>query len=243
MKTNGNGHSDSHKSPEELEREIEAERAHIVDTLEALEQKFSPGEIVDQALSYARRHGGDLSRNFVSSVTQNPVPALMTAVGVLWMMYGQNHPGARVQPYSSLGRDDDWGEQASASYGVDPDYGTGSSTSSGSSKTQQLKDRATHFKDDLKRSAHDTRARASSKTHELSENMHARGSHIKDSAQQRAQQVSNGFNYMVREQPLALGAIGIALGSLLGASMPVSERERVAAEKTRERLNNSNLAH
>src|SRR5690606_24623629 len=66
------------------------ERAHIRHTLDMLEGKLSPGEIFDKVLDYTRRNGGEFSRNLVDAVTHNPIPVLMTAVGISWMLYQQN---------------------------------------------------------------------------------------------------------------------------------------------------------
>lgn len=87
MNTNGG----SRKKPAQLEREIDEEREHIRHTLDILEGKLSPGEIFDRALDYARRNGGEFSRNLVDTITHNPIATLMAATGIGWMLYRQNH--------------------------------------------------------------------------------------------------------------------------------------------------------
>lgn len=194
MNTSGNGHTN--KSPEQLEREIDEERAHIRHTLDVLEGKLSPGELFDKVLGYTKRNSGEFSRNLVNTVTHNPIPTLMTAIGITWMLYQQNRPG------SSYEAGDSW------SYGE-------------SSSGEGLKDKASHLKD----SAGNAKQRASDKAHQAAEGMRQRTDHIKQSGREQAQKVSQGFNHMLEEQPLALGALGIALGALLGASLPSTRRE------------------
>lgn len=198
MSTNG---GDVRKSPEQLEREIDEERAHIRHTLDVLEGKLSPGEIFDKVLDYTRRNGGEFSRNLVDAVTHNPVPVLMTAVGISWMLYQQN----RSQPSYQTGGNG---------------WGRGGEIGEGSSR-EGMKDEAAHLKD----SAMHAKQRAGDAAHRASEGFRQRSDRIKHSTQEGAQRVSQGFNHMLDEQPLALGALGIALGALLGGSLPRTRQE------------------
>src|SRR5690606_12067853 len=103
--------TEAQKEQAQLEREIDEQRAHIGDTISALEAQFSPGQMLDKVLSYGKTNGADFSRNLVNTVKDNPVPSLLTVLGVAWLMYGQNNRSAY----------DDYGYASSASYGVDPD--------------------------------------------------------------------------------------------------------------------------
>jgi hypothetical protein len=200
MSTNG---GDARKSPEQLEREIDEERAHIRHTLDVLEGKLSPGEIFDKVLDYTRRNGGEFSRNLVDAVTHNPIPVLMTAVGISWMLYQQNRTES---PYQTGGNGWDYGQA-----------GEGSSEGA----AEGMKDKAAHLKD----SARHARQRAGDAAHRASEGLRQRSDRIKHSTQEGAQRVSQGFNHMLDEQPLALGALGIALGALLGGTLPRTRQE------------------
>src|SRR4029453_1884569 len=81
---------DAQKDPEVLEREIDQTRAQMDQTLGALEQKLSPGKLIDEALGLLREHGGDFAANLGNSVKQNPMPVMLAAVGIGWMMFGSN---------------------------------------------------------------------------------------------------------------------------------------------------------
>ena len=91
--------SDAGKDPATLEREIDQTRADMNQTLGALERKFSPGQLLDQAISFSKEHGGDFATNLSQSVRENPMPALLTAVGIVWMVASSN------RPKSSMGYD------------------------------------------------------------------------------------------------------------------------------------------
>lgn len=84
--------TESQKSPEAIEREIDAQRASIGNIVDALESKFTPGQVFDQALSFMQSNGSTFLTNLGTSVRNNPVPAVLTSVGLLWLMMSQNRP-------------------------------------------------------------------------------------------------------------------------------------------------------
>src|SRR3569833_3067747 len=69
-------------SSEQLEREAEATRARIAATLAELRTRISPGQMLDEAIDYARDgNGADMVRNLGRQASDNPVPvALLGAV-------------------------------------------------------------------------------------------------------------------------------------------------------------------
>lgn len=201
MNTSGNGQTK--KSPEQLEREIDEERAHLSHTLDVLEGKLSPGELFDKVIGYTKKNSGEFSRNLVDTVSHNPIPSLMTAIGITWMMYQQN-------------------QSSSNRASVSGDSG--------------VKDKVSNVKERLGGKTEDMKHRASDKAHQASESMRQRTDHLKQSGREQAQKVSQGFNHMLEEQPLALGAIGVALGALLGASLPPTRQEDRMMGEARDRI-------
>jgi ElaB/YqjD/DUF883 family membrane-anchored ribosome-binding protein len=57
------------------------------------------------------------------------------------------------------------------------------------------------------------------------DSMRGRASHLADSARQQWERARGGVDYLVNEQPLALGAIGLAIGAVLGAAAPRTRAE------------------
>lgn len=74
------------RDPSDLEREADEIRADMDRTLDALERKFSPGQLVDRVLGYLRDHGGDVTRQVGEAVKSNPVPVVMTVAGITWLL-------------------------------------------------------------------------------------------------------------------------------------------------------------
>ncbi|MGQ0752019.1 MAG: DUF3618 domain-containing protein, partial [Betaproteobacteria bacterium] len=55
--------------------------------------------------------------------------------------------------------------------------------------------------------------------------MRERARHAARTGRQQAERAREGFDYMLREQPLALGAIGLAVGAVVAAAVPRTRRE------------------
>ncbi len=88
-------------STRDLESQAENDRAEIAATLDELRCRMSTGQIVDQALAYARGHGGsEFVRNLGSQVKSNPLPVALVAAGLGWLMAGQRRPAAARSSYS-----------------------------------------------------------------------------------------------------------------------------------------------
>ena len=82
----GAGRIDADASPKVIEKQIDAKRADIDRTLNALEERFSPGQMVDRALGAMRDNGGDVMQNLGRSVRDNPMPYVLTGIGLVWAM-------------------------------------------------------------------------------------------------------------------------------------------------------------
>ncbi len=205
MSTRNQIDAEAQKDPDELEREIDQTRTEIGNIVHALENKLSPGELIDTALGYVKGGGGEFFGNLSNTVKANPVPTVLTSIGLIWMMAGQNR-----QPHSNV---------------TSTGYNTGSSGPSMSEKLsaktsgmkQQgagLKEKANQMTQSVSESLGNARTRASDSGRKASTRL--RGG---------ADRARGGFNQLLQEQPLALGAIGIAIGALIAASVPPSRRE------------------
>ncbi|WP_308918096.1 DUF3618 domain-containing protein [Jannaschia sp. LMIT008] len=80
------------RNPAEIEREIEAERHALADSLEQLQAQFSPERIVNQATGYFKDNGGEIAENLLLQVKRNPVAAGLVGVGLAWLMMAKNKP-------------------------------------------------------------------------------------------------------------------------------------------------------
>jgi ElaB/YqjD/DUF883 family membrane-anchored ribosome-binding protein len=212
------------KDPEQIEREIDAQRASIGNIVDALESKFTPGQMFDQALGMMQSNGTTFLTNLGTSVRNNPVPAVLTSVGLLWLMMSQNRPPQPQTGYRSGPDQNRFGEWADGlADGIDSARGhlhdTADSVSGG---YQSLKDRAASMGDRVGAASQNMGDRLSAASHNMGDAMH----HASDSVVQNTQALGQQFNRMLKEQPLVVAAAGIALGALLGAAFPTTSTER-----------------
>ncbi|WP_299681484.1 DUF3618 domain-containing protein [uncultured Roseobacter sp.] len=90
---------DDYKSPEQIERDIERERAELGDTLDQLQDRFSVETIARQTSDYVREHGGEVGRAVSDAVKANPLALTLTGVGIAWLIFGKKSTsdGARYE--------------------------------------------------------------------------------------------------------------------------------------------------
>lgn len=200
------------KSPETIEREIDAQRENIGHIVDALESKFTPGQMFDQALLMMQSNGSTFLTNLGTSVRNNPVPAVLTSVGLMWLMMSQNRPPTpreyRVEP------DVDWTDDLAEGLTDGMDSARQrlhNTTDSLKDSYQAVKGKAAHLSDSLH-----------AKTDHLSHAVHD----TSDRLARRTHEMGDQFNHLLKEQPLLMAAMGIAVGALLGAALPTTATER-----------------
>ncbi len=219
------------KSSAEIEREVHQSRAEVEQTLGAIQDRLSPGQLIDQAVGYFRGGGAEFARNLGDSITQNPLPVTLVGVGLAWMMlsgqrsarngddveprYWQDSPDDLEKPYVGLA--DEYRTYAGS--GADRDTeGFGEQVidagRSAKEKLGELGDQARELGAEAGERFGRARRDAADRAYEARERARHHGRRAKQS-------ILRSFN----EQPLVLGAIGLAIGAALGAALPPSEAE------------------
>ena len=90
------GTDSASKSPQEVEREVQQSRADVEETLEAIQERLSPGQMFEQVVDYMRSsNGGDFLRNLGTVVRDNPVPVALVGTGLVWLMLSSSRSGRR----------------------------------------------------------------------------------------------------------------------------------------------------
>lgn len=79
-------HDTDTKSAAELQREIEMQRTRVENTIDQIQQKLSPGQIVDEMLAYTKGGGGEFVSTLQRQVTSNPLPVALLGVSLAWLM-------------------------------------------------------------------------------------------------------------------------------------------------------------
>ena len=218
--------SNSHKSSAEIEREVENTREHITETLDELRARMSPGQILDEAIDYARHSGGgEMVRNLGRTVRDNPTPLLLIGAGVAWMMAtggtARRHPdrAAGTRLSSATGTMSDAAGRLTQGASSMADRAAGAAAGVG--------DTLSSTADSVRRSMHDAR-----------DSVSEAGS----AAYRTARDLSDGASALLHDQPLVMGALGFAIGAALGGAIPESRMEDRLMGDTRDALKDSTAA-
>ena len=206
------------RRPEDILAEIEHTRHEMDSTLTAIEHRLTPGQLVDQGLDYLRSSGAnEFVQNLGVQVKNNPLPLSLVGIGLAWLMASSKNPPARYAAESygpSLSdRAGEMGDKASSMMS--------SARSKLGDSTQAVGDRMRQARDTLSSVGQSTRQRVSD---------------LGGSARYQIKRARSGMDYMMREQPLALGAVGVAIGALVAAMAPRTRQEDELMGDTRDRL-------
>jgi hypothetical protein len=90
----------------ELERDIEQSRARLDLTINRLQDKLSVSGVVDDVLGSMRANRyGDTYEAALAVLRRNPVPVMLVAAGVGWLIYRMGNDAARRRRYERLERE------------------------------------------------------------------------------------------------------------------------------------------
>ena len=200
------------REPESIEREIDATRADMRATLEALEHRFSFDRLIDLTVGRVRERGGEFAGNLTDAATRNPLPLLLTSVGLAWMMFASR----RGQ------QDGNW----------NPGSGGRRRTDDLRNRAGELRDRAVQAADQAQGAMGSTRetlrhaAEASRETlGNAAESLRSSASRAAEVTREQAELARERVDRLLHEQPLMLGALGLAAGAIIGALLPTTEHE------------------
>lgn len=199
MNTSDTVRIQSQKDPAQLEREIDQQRNHIGELIGALESKMSPGQIFDMVISRGKGGGHEFTSNLARTVKQNPMPTLLTAAGLAWLMAGQRH---------------------------------GDSTSHATAYSTDTHPDKPGIGERVGQARHNAGEKIGAARERIGDSAH----HAVDSVKDRARRANEGVHNMMDENPLALGAMGIAVGALLGAMLPATRKEDELMGPTRDKF-------
>jgi hypothetical protein len=201
--------NDHKKRPDEIERDIEQTRADLAATIDAIQQKLTPGQMMDQALGYLRTSlPAEFGHNLADAIKRNPLPVALIGAGIAWAALAarQDHSARFASSLEPLG--------------IDPAHQAGDDKRTGEGLRQTV------------RSARESLHRAGDRSRE---SLHR----IADRSQDSYDRVRSTLADLVDEQPLMMGALGLALGGALGALLPRTDREDELMGEQRDELMDS----
>jgi hypothetical protein len=85
------------RTASEIERDLDRTRAEMGQTIDALQERLSPGQLFEQGMRYFYSGGGrsftdgaaEFAQNFGRAVRDNPIPFALVTTGLVWLMLGR----------------------------------------------------------------------------------------------------------------------------------------------------------
>lgn len=98
--------TDRNRSPNEIERELEEERAKMRETVDRLSRRFTGEYAWEQAGRYLRENRGSIGSSAGRMLREKPFAVVLTAIGISWMLFGPKSAAASRAKETSQPRRD-----------------------------------------------------------------------------------------------------------------------------------------
>ena len=224
--------ADHAQTSSEVAHEAEDTRAHLASTLEQLRTNLKPENVMEEVVSNARVGASAVADNLADVAKSYPIPAILIAAGAALIMgvaskgMGRSGTNGSVTTRPSMLRNSRFDPAPPRT----PRRLTMTSGGTGfASSVSSLRDGVKDYVSDqtsavsgqvgaLKRQASDVYYSSSSKARDAMQNA---SRYIPNDRSEVKSKLSN----LLEEQPLILGAIGLAVGAAIGAALPITQTE------------------
>ena len=209
--------------------EIERTRADMSETVDAIQNKVSPRNLKEQAKEQAKDTARGTGSTIMQAIRENPMPAALTGLGLGWLFVSARRSG------SSSGQEaryrGDRGYDYPPAYGrVPPDYDyppryeeRGSSGPSTGRALERAQGRV-----------EETASQAQNRAGQVASQAQDRASQLGSRAQEQARRAAGGFQRVLQENPLAVGALAVGVGAAVGLAVPQTSQEHEAMGEARD---------
>jgi hypothetical protein len=243
-------------SSAKLQREADAARVGLADTLGQLRDGVAPSALSGEAIALVKDSGLSILKSLADSARANPVPALLIGAGLTMLLTRTTGSDVMGVATSTLKSAAATGVDAarSAASGVAGAASNAASSVAGAAKeaVKGAADRTANAVVDTAAAVSDRVAGSAVSAHhtavdsmasvkdslqsglasgkaELDARRRQAGEladDLTDQAQTVAQQARQSFARLIEEQPILMAALGAALGAAVGAALPLSQAEK-----------------
>jgi ElaB/YqjD/DUF883 family membrane-anchored ribosome-binding protein len=186
------------RKPEEIEADLDRVRARMDATLDELERRLTPRELIRDGIDAVARIEASRYLVRVAGLARHyPIPAALAGVGLAGLIVAGRRRSAQRLP-------DD-----------------GKSAGRVSQAMETAREKLLDTQQTISGSAGAARAKLAGATSRGME----RASDLAGSARKQLRRVGSGVQTMARERPVTAGALGLAIGVALAASIPYIRRK------------------
>lgn len=176
------------------------------------------GAMVSDAGETVREAGSGI----VDTITRNPIPAALAGIGIGWLVLSGRS--------SSQSQGNAYGSRYNASGYNGNGYGNGQSTMG------QLQHKAGRMADDVGSTVGDAAEHVGQTVGQAADQVGQVAGQVPDQVRTMATQVSSEAGRMFQQNPMAMGAIAVAVGAAVGLALPVTETERRAIRQPAQQI-------
>jgi gas vesicle protein len=235
----------------EIRESIEHTRAEMSETIDELQERLSPSylkaQVKEQVIEQYKQVRDtvreatigkvedmvervsdsvyETRRTIVDTITANPIPSALVGIGLAWLWMNRGHDSRSGRPrfddrHRSGRRYEEWERNADTTRNLASKTGDAVSEVAG-----QIQDAASSLAD-----------KAKATISGVVDQAQASAGQFVDQTQRRAQRVEERFNATLRDSPLAIGAVALALGTAVGLAVPQTRKENEWMGEARDTL-------
>ncbi|WP_152047215.1 DUF3618 domain-containing protein [Aureimonas psammosilenae] len=239
-----------------LEREAQERRSSVNNTIDELRARMSPGQILDEVTDYfGSTQTNAAVQNLGRQVRDNPLALGLVGAGVAWLLLGRgvrdDHSVGHV-PYRGETGPSSHSGTGSSGPGIGARVGSAASgvrdgvSSGASSAASGLSSAASAIGDTASSVGQAARDYGSGAADALRGGGQAAADGLRSvgsGAYGVGRRAQRGFLDTLQEEPLIFGAIALAVGAAIGASLPSTRTEDELLGDTRDRLRDQAYAY
>ena len=229
----------SDRSPETIEREVEAERTALAHSLEDRAHALAPEKVAASVMDRVQTHGAPMLDSVVQTARANPAALALTGIGVAWLLMGKTRRAVPAEdPYMAeptlvpadealLGFDE---RVAAADAQMSP-------------QVPARRTRVTATAAQMRAALHSGLEKLPEPARKRIESARLAAISAQESVEKQARQAARTASSLPRQQPLAVGGIAAGVGALIGALLPGTETEdRLMGAKRDQLMRDAELA-
>lgn len=201
-----------------IETEVEIERAKLAESLNLLSSAVAPENVKEHSAAIAESYGGDLGRQAWGAAKQNPAAFALVGAGLSLLLTGTgSRPETRKPQTTAVAPDEAYAgfdDRIAAADAKMKEEMTGMIEEDSSPRAAWLREKLNDGLDALPASGRERVLNARKAALDAQEKVEA-----------QARKVAKSSQTFMHDQPLAVGAIALGLGALIGALLPSTRRE------------------
>jgi ElaB/YqjD/DUF883 family membrane-anchored ribosome-binding protein len=227
----------------QIRDDIEETRAQMGQTIDEIQERLSPQRLVNQAkdtvreatvgraeqmVSDATDTAKSAGQGFLATIRENPIPAALAGIGLGWLIYKSRENMTSNQPR--------YGDY-SGNRSYRPPYGNQPYREQYYRDDRPgMKDRTRDTASQVTDQAQQLASQAGDKVQQAASQVQDSASQFADQAQYQAQRTRGWLERSWDENPLAMSALALAAGAVVGLAVPETEPENQLMGSARDDL-------